>query len=638
MASSEHILAHPGDIIINGVPYKLDINPRSNPPNQLAWEEEPILRGSEPKAEKNLTHTRIGTNAWLSEQIIDTWDDGMGDAIRYEHGTYHYGDNVDASYPGQVILSPLRSELTVGVSAGTDPTGFFFQDGRLYAQWGRYIREIDNFADNMTDTADKDFGAGRQVKDAKLFNAVAVVALGNGEVFQTRAAGAAPGTYATAAAGLTADFFAVNESFLYRADSDSSNSLVYACDMGDDPTLAASWSAPVSVGGNVASFTDLETYGFQLLIGRIDGLYRTNRLGFTPNLMEEFKALISTANGLHMVKFSDVMIIPYFRGVLRYDGTRIQEIGPDKLGGIGPVFGIYWASTSDAKWYYGAIHNGTDTYIVRYTEKNGKGIWHTYTTWTSNQVTGLYIHAPVSNTGTPYLMASSTTNELISRWILTVDTAHPFQTSSAYTYAASGNLFMPRIYMGSQENTKRFLDVVVEGDDLSATETLAFKYRVTASIPWSSSSPAFTTLVTATSSPTTTALNVSGIFIEPLITFARQSSPATVTPVLRRIKIRALQFPTFYRSVKCRIVLPPDAYAYEGGDTIGSIDDNTPETSYGLLRTLRATSSSFTVIDPWGVSRTMYIASAERAQPILPDDPHEEPKLVIELMLVEAPS
>ena len=634
MTFGEHILTHPGDIVINGVPYKLDINPRSNPPNQLAWEEEPILRGSEPKSERGLSHVRIAPNAWLSEQIIDTYHMGVHNPLWYEYGTYHYSEGIDASKEGYAVLAPLQTTVAIAVSPGTEPNGFFLQDGRFYVEWGRYIRQIDTPSGTPTEAADKDFGAGVEVRDVKLFNSVAVVALGSGQVFETRAAGAAPGTYAAAAAGLTADFFETNESFLYRADSDGSNSLVYACAQGDDPTLAASWGAPIEVGGDAtASFTDLKSYGFQILIARSDGLYRTNRQGFTPNLIEAWRNLRSSVNGKQMVVAGNDLYVPYVRGMQLFDGRVMHPIGLPKIDVLG---GVYHAGTSDEDKAYFALDDGDETWIVTANRKGDEVIWHTFVKWNSNQVRGLFLWEDGPGLpGFPQLWATSTTNDLVSRWILNPNLNN--QIMSAIDVAASGLMYIPRLYMGSEENTKRFLDVVVEGDNMSSTETIAFAYRTTSNIPWSTSSPAFTTLVTATTSPTTTALNVAGLFIEPRITMARGST-VTETPLLRRIKIRALQFPTFYRSVKCSIVLPPDAQAYEGGETIGSIDDNTTETSYGVLRTLRANSSSFTVIDPWGVSRTMYIASAERAQPILPGDPHEEPNVVIELVLVEAPS
>ena len=79
----------------------------------------------------------------------------------------------------------------------------------------------------FTDTADKDFGASSLSQDAKIFRNQAHIALGNGEPFQVRASGAAPGSYTVAASSLTADFFAVTEEFLYRAFSDGSVTLKF---------------------------------------------------------------------------------------------------------------------------------------------------------------------------------------------------------------------------------------------------------------------------------------------------------------------------------------------------------------------------------------------------------------------------
>lgn len=641
MAFGEHILSNPGDVVINGVPYQLDVNPRSNPPNQLAWEEEPILNGTEPKPGPGLKHTRVpGSDyAWLSEQVIESMHLGMGDALDYEEATYHFAQNVDASEPGAVTLGPLRTELTVGVTAGGDPVGYFELGGRLYALWSRYIREIGTLSGTPTDTADKDFGSGEHVSDAKIFRNAAMIALGNADVFQSRATGAAAGTYSTAEAGLTADYFAVTEEFLYRADSDNSNSRVVSCPTSLSPLVAVNWSAEIDVGGGAqASFTDLEAFGYQILIGREDGVYRTNRLGFAPNILDEFKGMEDTANARQMKKALGNMYIPHLRGMFRYDGKSPQLVGLEKLfshnhTNLGPVAGVYQATAGDGQWLYVALWNGTDTYIMKYREMNVgselRGVWHPYAYWAANQVTGLHVSG-LSGTNSS-LWASSTTNELISRWFLPAAARNMLQ-DSGYTYATAGTIWLPRLYMGSMENTKYFTEVRVEADNLSADETLTFAYRTTVSFPWSASSPAYTALSALTATGTQT-IGASGNFIEPRIAFARGST-TTKTPVLRRITIHAIQVMRWVQHIKCRIILPPDAQSLPGGHEVGSVDVRTARTTLVALRTLESSATPFTVVDPQGVDRNVILVDRVDATAIVPDDPKEEAKMVVDLHFV----
>lgn len=642
MTFGEHILTHPGDILINGVPYQLDVNPRSNPPNQLAWEEEPVLDGTPPAPGPGLKHTPIpnAQYAWLSEQVLDSFHLGMGDALNYDEHTYHYAQDVDAGEPNVVTLGPLRTQLTITVTAGGDPVGYFELGGRLYLLWSRFIRELGTLSGTPTDTADIDLGASQHVSDAKIFRNAAVVALGSGAVFRSRASGAAPGTYTSADSGLTADYFTVTEEFLYRVDSDNSNSRVGSCATSDSPLTAANWSAEIDIGGgSAASFTDLETFGYQVLVGREDGVFRTNRLGFAPNLLDEFKGMEDTANARQMKKAFGNMYIPHLRGMFRYDGRGpMQLVGLEKLyshnhSNLGPVAGVYQATATDGQWLYVALWNGTDTYIMKYREMTVgdelRGVWHPYAYWSANQVTALHVTG-LSGTNSS-LWASSTTNELISRWFLPA-AARSQVGDSGYTYATSGTIWLPRLYMGSRENTKYFTEVDIEADNLSATETLTFGYRTTVNFPWSASSPSFTDLAALTATGTQT-IGASGRFIEPRIAFARGGT-TTETPAMRRVTIKAIQVAPWRNHYKCRVIVSPDDLYLQGGETVGAIDDQTPETTLDALRALESSASTITVIDPRGESHTVLLVDRVEVTAIAVEG-HVEPRAVATLHFVE---
>lgn len=638
----ERTLTHPGDIVINGVPYTLDVNPKSNPPNQFAWEEEPVLNGTEPQPGPGLKHTRIpgAAYAWLSEQTLETFHMGMGDALDYEENTYHYAQNVDAGEPNAVVLGPLAATTTIGVAAAGDPVGYFELGGRLYAIWSRYIRELGTLNDTVTDTADKDFGSGVHVSDVKLFRNAAMIALGNATPMQSRATGAAAGTYTAADSTVTADYFAVSEEFLYRADSDGSNTRVMSVPTASSPLTAGNWSSEIDIGGDPGiAFTDLTTYGYQVLVGKRDGVYRTNRLGFAPNILDEFKSRPDASNARNIIKSFGNTYIPHMRGMFRYDGRGIQAVGLEKLSGhhhtnLSPVAGEYTATAEDGQWLYVALWNGTNTYILKYKElvigDSIRGVWHPFIYWAANKVTGMHVSGITTS---PSIWASSTTNELISRWFTAADARTPL-TDSTYTFAATGSLWLPRLYMGSEENNKYFTEIVLEGDNLSSTETLRFYYRVTVNFPWSATSPSYTALAAVTSSPTTQTVGASGRFIEPRIDFARGTT-TTETPVLRRVKIRAVQVLDYIRHVTCRVLLPAENQYLEGGELLGAIDDNTTETSYAVLRALENSASTLSVIDPFGTTRTMLLVDHIKAVAIRPATEHAEAFIVAELHLVE---
>ena len=633
----EHVLFHPGSIILNGVPYELDLDPKTM---QMSWVEEPILNGTAPKPGPGLKHTPIGEAAWLSEQVIDSYDMGMGDALDYEENTYHYGTDVDPSEPGALVLGPLRTQLTIAVAPGNDPAGYFELGGRLYLVWGRYIREIGALSGTPTDTADRDFGAGLLSTDAAIFRNAAIIALGNATPLQSRATGAAAGTYTVAPASLTADFVTVTEEFLYRAFSDGSVTQVAACPQDSSPLTAANWSAPVDIGGDSGlAFTDLKTFGYQVIVGKRDGAYRTNRLGFAPNIIDEFKAYPDAANARKMNSYAQKFYIPHLRGLLRYDGRGIRRVGLEALSthshaNLGPVNGVYRALVSDGQWQYVAVWNGTDTYILKYHEITAadgtlRAVWHSHAVWSANQVTALHVTG-LSGTN-PSLWASSVTNNLISRFFLPAAGRVATQ-DSGYTYAVSGILYLPRLYFGSEENQKLFTEIVVEADNLTAfAELVTIAYRTTDNFPWSATSPAFTSLADISSSPSTQVVNVAGRFIEPRVTIARGGT-TTETPVLRRIKIRAIQRIPYLRHIRAHIKLPPDAQSLEGD--IGSVDIRSPETSYAALRALEAGTTALTLIDPWGVSRVVYLVSKVHTPAVLYAD-HEEPHITAEIHLIE---
>ena len=608
--TSVDVLMHPGTIVLNGVPYQVATkDPKTS---ELEWDEQPVINGSEPKPGPGLTHTRVpGTKyAWISEQVLDSWHMGLGDILLTEPGTYHWGDNVDGTEPGQVILGPLRTELTIAATAGGDPVGFFELGGRMYAIWSRYIREIGTLSGTPTDTADVDFGAGEHVSDVKIFRNAAMVALGGADAFQSRATGAAPGTYTAADSTLTADYFAVTEAFLYRADADGSNTRVVSCPTSSSPLTAANWSSEIDVGGDSGvSFTDLESFGYQVLVGKRDGVYNTNRLGFTPNMLEELKEYVDAANGRGMHRHGGMMYIPHLRGLIRYDGGGSQTVGLEKLQGhghtnLGPINGVYRALTSDGTWLYVAVWNGTDTYILKYKEivrgESVLGVWHNLGVWAANQVTGMHVTG-LSGTN-PSLWLASTTNELVSRYFLPASSKSPIQ-DTGYTYAASGTIYMGKLYMGSDVNNKVFTEVTIEGDNLAVgAETLTMSYRTSAAVPWVTTG--FTATTAVTSSPTTLTLNAAGRFLETNVALARGST-TTKTPVLRRMLIRCIQFVDFMRHITVKVLLTTGPQVLEGAVMAENIQ--TTEGAYAVLRALENSTTALTLKDPFGSTRTVYV-------------------------------
>lgn len=637
MSDLQHITRQPGHITLNSQPYELAVDPKTK---EMAWNENPVVRGGTPKNAPGLTHIKLSEDSWLSEQVLESWHMGMGDIDHSEENTYHWGDNVDASEPGYVILGPLRVQTTIGAAAAADPVGYVEIGSRLYALWGRYIRELGTLNGTVTDTADKDFGAGSNVTDAKFFNNNILVALDNSEVFQSRASGAAPGTYTAAAAGLTADFFTVTESFLYRVDSDGSNTRVVSCPVASNPLTAASWSSEVDVGsGTGIAFTDLEAYGFQVMIGKQDGVYITNRLGFAPNILDELKIYVNAANGRGMQKYSGNMYIPHLRGLFRYDGNTIQPVGLEKLNShshnnLGPIAGVYRALTTDGTWLYVSVWNGTDTYILRYKEQNANnnlyGIWHAMAQWAGNQVTGMHVSGLTTS---PSLWTSSTTNELISRFFLPASGNTAIQDTT-YQYAASGTIYLGRYYMGSDTTSKVFTEIVTEGDNLAVSnETLTVSYKTAAAVPWVSTG--FTSLSAVTTSPTTQSVNTSGQFLELSVAFARGSTN-TNSPVLRRIIIRAIQRTEYVRFITAKVKVEAPSQDFGRGIFPANSRD-TAQTTYTRLRNLEAGTSALTLIDPWGVSRSVYLAGPIEVNPI-EIAPDLEPEYIATIRLVQQPS
>ena len=637
MADFPHVPRQSGHITLDSKPYEIV---RDEKTGELSWEENPVPRGGTPENAPGLRHIRMSEDSWLSEQVLESWHMGMGDIDHSEEDTYHWGDNTDATEPGHVVLGPLRTQLTIGVTAGGDPVGFAEIGSRLYALWSRYIRQIDTPSGTPADTADKDFGASSHVSDAKIFRNALLVALGNTEVFQSRATGAAPGTYSTADSGLTADYFTVIESFLYRVDSDTSNSRVISCPVSDSPLTAANWSSEVDIGtGTGISFTDLEAYGFQVLIAKQDGVYITNRAGFAPNLLDELRNYVNAANGRSIQKYSSNMYIPHLRGLFRYDGNNIQPIGLERLSShshtnLGPISGVYRSLTSDGTWLYVSMWNGTDTYILRYREQSqsGKllGIWHSMAIWSGNEVTGSYVSGLTTS---PSIWLSSTTNELVSRFLLPTTGRSAIQDST-YTYAASGTIYLGRYYMGSDTTNKVFTEIVVEGDNLaSSNETLTIGYRTSSSLPWVSTG--FTDLAAISSSPTTQSIDTSGSFLELRVALARGAT-TTETPILRRILLRAIQRTTYVRYITCKVKVEMNSQEF-GRSVFPSTSRDTPQTTYGRLRALEAGTSKLTLMDPFGVSRDVYLAGPIEIETI-EVAPDMEPEFVATIHLVQDPS
>ena len=481
----------------------------------------------------------------LPNELRISWETkhkGFGEPIATVAGRDYYGRNVDKRYENQTILARSQSSIDVSAyTAGADPGGFAELGSYLYLSYGRYVLKIDPSTDAVTTALDcNGIAAGVKSKSIASFQDKLFLAVGESNAFRHSTDGT---TWTAHSGGLTATFFRAVQNRLYRISKGSSGTTpAHLSNNLVDPTDNLNWSALDPIGDPNVPVTGMANVAYQIFIAKEDGLYAADvDTGRFPSLTPEIAAWRNTSNGQGVFGWGGLCFYPTVRGVKMFFSGQLFPAGPEVMSANdSEVRGRVSSMGGDANWVFGALYNGTDTYILagrnprsddRYP---GEILWNTVWYVSGGPYTAMWISGLNSD---PRLWLARQGDLRYIKLGNQLD--NPLQDSTA-VYQSSAVDYYPAHDGGSPMVDKHFLELRVYCENLSRVDgrKITWAYRLDDASAW-------TTLGTTQDSPVSVLKfdqNVDSIGkrIQLQATWARGST-TTETPILRRVEVLAVE-------------------------------------------------------------------------------------------------
>jgi hypothetical protein len=277
------------------------------------------------------------------------------------------------------------------------------------------------------------------------------------------------------------------------------------------------------------------------------------------------------------------------------------------------VKGRVTALAGDANWLFGALYNGTDTYILAgrnpKSDDNypGEFTWNTVWYVAGGPYSSMWITGVTSE---PRLYLSRQGN--ISYIKLGTNLDNPLQDSTA-VYQSTGTDYYPAHDAGSPQVDKYFLELRVNSKNLSQVvgRQITWYYKLDDAAAW-------TLLGTTNTSPTHTlkfdpATDVVGKRIALKAEWARGST-TTSTPVLRNVEVLAVEFPPQRKVFGAQIWCADNLKLRSGTDsrTGGQVLDD--------LEAMAAAKKTVEMVDPLGRKRTVLPLAPVLAKEVMQND------------------
>lgn len=524
------------DLMINGYPYQ---SVRSN--GTPAWNIEtvPEVEGQQQGAQ-------------FAEHAIRSLHSGFGWGQQLHDNTYHWGVNLDARFPMQVICGPLVTAVAQVTNNGS-VTGFFERGSYLYTCSGRYVNRIDPATDTVSAAGGypKDLGAGFAPSKPAAFDGKTYICSTslNKEVWSFDGTTWAQDNDSKQGSYL-AKFWADTYWGLAQAHLASSTPSIAWVAQGSDPFTAANWAAAYEVGDQDSAITSLESLERTIFIGKTDGLYYMDYTGRCPLIVPAVPKHAN--NGINMMADPAGQIwYPTQSGLYLFNpatGTIANAAPGYSLPNRSGIVGFYTALAQLRGWTYCSVYDGTDSYIMcgreRQPEEPGFGpyVWHGALVKILNaQVTSMHVSGL---TTIPRLWFGLSTGN-VSYIKLPTNGDNPL-ASSTCTFAASSSLYLPADDYGVGGMRWNLQSLVLEAEGLGATTTVqVYERRDLGS--WVS--------LQTVSASGRTAINTSGDkrFNRCELRLDIVNGSSSSTPVIRVLMGRAARRPAMYDLITAQV-------------------------------------------------------------------------------------
>lgn len=439
----------------------------------------------------------------------DTWGQhsyhhGQGAYEIEDQFTFFDSGNIATWVSNQLTLMPAF--YTTAVAAGGSDIGgrvasMLAFEGNLYvlvfgdtaADNELYVyNNGDDDLDNLTSASGLDTSTG-EPKDLHPFDGNMYVAQGE-TVNARRFTGSS-----WSSNDVPANFYESYDGNLWRADN------IFELYYSVDPHLdsGATWGGPVEVGdatypirGMVAGFDGA------LWVGKDDGIYsvRPNNdfTGYVATRVINLDSSIHETNGKAMIEYGGLLYISVGVGLIRYDGSSVQLMGPDR--GAHPterfinaqnnfgqlvlpssvdmlpptyqsgVVGSISSLAHDNEFLYAAVDNeGTSNSRVMLWTGTG---WHNVAKSPSGQrITFVHFTRPLAATGEmqyPQLWFDNSTGDILQHQRQSKYSHNPLDEADM-EYVPSGTLTTAWWDAGLRDIDKTIFDIVMAANNLSSS-------------------------------------------------------------------------------------------------------------------------------------------------------------------------
>jgi hypothetical protein len=349
-------------------------------------------------------------------ELWNDWSGGFGYPYREPRDTssfygfyenpnrYHWAENFDTRFPHQLVHAQqmqiipghpnvaanvlnlidvpapsLGGPVSVGfggvfISVAGSPTG---NSGRLYPTG--LTGSVDSF--DLLNIESMAAGPGRPA----IFGSFIYIAVANGSTNNrflktslNDTAVTPEGAHNPLLQGFTT---AGNRLWAYQGDGRR----IYANSVaaGADPVTAANWSATLNIANAQSQINDMRSYQDQVFVGLEDGLYAGDLSGTFVNVLSDLAGHSDGDNCRDIAIQDGQVIVQHVSGVYAYNPTttvvgQVREIGPNLFSNQSPVAGMFKCLEAGGPWLYGAVWNGTYSYLLAGIDDNPPGpySWH----------------------------------------------------------------------------------------------------------------------------------------------------------------------------------------------------------------------------------------------------------------------
>lgn len=462
-----------GDIVLAGRPYRLAR------PDQLgrggrSWSVETIGASI---AKISESEGRYG-NQPAEVELPMVWRTahlGYGDDQQRGEGRYFYAEGMDCRFPERILPGPKVTTIVTGITGG-NVVKFIEHEGELKVFGGRYAKTIDTTDDTVH--SENDFGAGKVLVDAELFNGAIYVGMGFA---------AADYIWKCNSTGTWTQDDDVHAGYLVALKDRlwASSSAYQVKSVAADPMVATDWSAAYTVGDPGTSITGLSALDELLYIGKRDGLFILDSSGIAAQVTPELRAFKHADNGIGLKPWHGYMWLPHLRGLLQYSpmgdtGFAVASVGPGRDATSDcPVRGEVTALAGDDRWLYVAVYTlGGDTWLVAGREAGegetqwGRMLWHPLAKIAGVKCQAMHISGLWTNPRLWFGLGANVGYIVLPRY-----TDNP-QVDTSATYATSGKLYLSAHSWYTPTTKKVWKAIEVEADNLNPTRYLDVYYRV----------------------------------------------------------------------------------------------------------------------------------------------------------------